>query len=114
MLIKVYGGTRSESGANLCESCRFSRIVRGRRLDEEMVLCDAIAMHTVRVEFKVTTCSDYVDANTPSYAELLEKAWILTPASRRRAAGFIRAADLEEHEHFRLLRTLDDHSKDRS
>ena len=89
MLIKIYGGTRVQTSENLCESCRGSRIVRGCRIDEELVFCDAMAMQPVRIEFKVTTCADYVDARLPSYQELVEKAWVLTPGSRKRAAGFV-------------------------
>jgi hypothetical protein len=103
MLIKIYGGTRSGSGASLCETCRASRIVRGQTLDEEIVFCDATPMQSIRVGFKVTSCSDYADARQPTYLELLEKAWILTPASKRRPAGFVRASELQEEERARLM-----------
>ena len=98
MLIKIYGGTRVQASQNLCESCRCSRIVRGRRNHEELVFCDAMAMQPVRIEFKVTTCSDYVDARLPSYHELLEKAWVLRPGSGRRAAGFVKGSELRAEE----------------
>ena len=98
MLIKVYGGTRSEPADNLCETCRFSRIIRGRTQDEEIVICEAGAGEGVRVGFKVTSCSNYVDSRLPSMGELFEKAWVLKPATRHRAAGFVRGADLRERE----------------
>jgi hypothetical protein len=104
MLIKVYGGTRPQGSENLCDSCRCSRIVRGRRNDEELVFCDAMAMHTVQIRFKVTSCTDYVDAREPTYHELLEKAWVLTPGSRRRAAGFVKGSELREREIHRFMR----------
>lgn len=104
MLIKVYGGTRPQGSENLCESCRCSRIVRGRRNDEEIVFCDAMAMHPVQIGFKVTSCSDYVDAREPTYLELLEKAWVLTPGSRRRAAGFVKGSELRESDMRRFMR----------
>lgn len=104
MLIKVYGGTREQGSENLCESCRSSRIVRGRRNDEEIVFCDAMAMQPVRIGFKVTSCSDYNDARTPSYHELLDKAWILTPRSGRRAAGFVKGSELRESELHKFMR----------
>ena len=104
MLIKIYGGTRKQGSDNLCESCRCSRIVRGRRNDEEIVFCDAMAMSPVRIGFKVTSCSDYIDAREPSYHELLDKAWILTPGSRRRAAGFVKGSELRESEMHRFMR----------
>lgn len=104
MLMKVYGGTRMQKSENLCETCRHSRIIRGRRLEEEIVFCDAIMMQTVRTGFKVTSCTDYIDDREPGYHELVEKAWILCPASKRRAAGFVRAADLNEDETIGMFR----------
>ena len=104
MLIKVYRGTREHGAENLCESCRSSRIVRGRRNDEEIVFCDAMAMQPVRIGFKVTSCSDYNDAREPSYRELLERAWVLTPGSRRRAAGFVKGSELHESELHKFMR----------
>ena len=106
MVIKIYGGTRSESGASLCETCRVSRIVRGRAIGEEIVLCDRIPMHPVRIGFHVTSCSDYIDAREPSYQELMEKAWVLAPASRRRPAGFVKGADLHEEERLQFMKEL--------
>ena len=104
MLIKIYGGTRLHEAENLCESCRCSRIVRGRRQDEEIVFCDAMPTQPARIAFKVTSCTDYVDGTVPPYHELLEKAWVLTPGSRRRAAGFVRGSDLQEEELHRFMR----------
>jgi hypothetical protein len=110
MLIKVYKGTRQQVTESLCETCRHSRIVRGRAQDEEIVFCDVMAMQTVRITFVVSTCSEYSDAREPSYHELVEQAWILTPASRRRPAGFVRSTDLRDEE---VRRYLSDHRRDR-
>jgi hypothetical protein len=98
MHIKVYDGTASNSGSNLCGTCRHATITRGRRLDEELVQCQAIPMKTTRITFKVTFCSSYNDARLPTYLEMMEDAWILQPASKRRPAGFIRASDLRDRE----------------
>ena len=98
MLIKVYGGTRREPAASLCESCRFSRIIRGRSHDEEIVLCDAGGNDSTPIAFKVTSCSNYLDSRIPSIGDLFEKAWVLRPATRRRPAGFVRGSDLRERE----------------
>lgn len=103
MLIKVHGGTELQEGETLCSTCRHSRIIRGRRLEEEIVFCGAAMMQTVRINFKVTSCTDYEDERAPSYHELAAKAWILRPATRRRAAGFVRAADLNREEARRLF-----------
>jgi hypothetical protein len=102
MLTKVYGGTETLEGASLCDTCKQSRVTRGRRTDEEIVICNATPMRAVRVTFKVTCCSDYLDCREPSYMELFERAWILRPSSKRRPAGFVRASDLEDDEAMRL------------
>ena len=105
MRMKVYGGTPEDGGESLCTTCRFSRVTRGRRLDEELVFCDASHMRTTRVTFKVTSCSDYSDQSLPTYFDLLQQAWILQPASRKRPAGFVKASDLCDEE---LLRHMAD------
>ncbi|HEX6975297.1 MAG TPA: hypothetical protein VF147_12920 [Vicinamibacterales bacterium] len=98
MKTKVYGGTVTHEGSSLCETCSNSTIIRGRTLDEEIVECHASVMHGRRIPFKVTACSSYSDARLPSYADMVRTAWILTPHSKRRPAGFIRGADLKPDE----------------
>ena len=103
MLIKVYNGTTSNGGRSLCDTCRNATITRGARLEDEMVRCEAQPMTTpVLIRFKVTECSAYLDARLPTYAQLLEQAWILRPTSGRRQAGFVRSSHLRDEE-LRLL-----------
>jgi hypothetical protein len=104
MLIKVHKGTPAASGPSLCETCRNSTITRGPRLEDEMVRCEALPMTTpVLIRFKVTECSAYIDARLPTYAQLLEQAWILRPTSGRRLAGFVRSSELRDDEFRQLL-----------
>jgi hypothetical protein len=98
MVIKIDGGTPVNGNEGLCETCVHSRITKGRRLEEELVLCDATPMQSIRIAFKVTSCTQYMDAREPSYHELLERAWILKPGSTRRPAGFVRASELRYEE----------------
>ena len=98
MRVRVEGGTPLHEGDSLCETCRWSRIIRGRTLDEEIVHCDASHLVPMRITFKVTSCSDYSDSRVPSYHELVQQAWILRPATKRRRAGFVRGSDLEYRE----------------
>ena len=105
MHIKIYRGTPPNDCDSLCDTCRHSRITRGRRLDEELVFCDASHFRTTQITFKVTSCSDYSDQTLPTYFDLLQQAWILQPASRKRPAGFVRASDLRDEE---LLRHMAD------
>ena len=111
MRMKVYGGTPEDGGESLCTTCRFSRVTRGRRLDEELVFCDASHMRTTRVTFKVTSCTDYSDQSVPTYFDLLQQAWILRPESRRRPAGFVRASDLHDDDFARCLSDLEKHDE---
>ncbi len=104
MRVKIYGGTPSQSGKALCETCKHSTITRGRRLEEEIIRCEAQSVGTTLVTFVVTECSAYLDAALPSYPELFEKAWILRPRDGKRPAGFVRSSDLPPNERFELLR----------
>jgi hypothetical protein len=103
MRMKVRNGTPELQGDALCDTCRFAKAIRGRRLDEEIVFCGALSIEPVRVTFRVTSCTEFVDRREPPYHELLEKAWILRPATKRRAAGFVRADDLTADEARRLF-----------
>jgi len=102
MHIKVQNGTPSGGESTLCATCRSSTIVRGRALDEELVVCSALGLRGVQITFKVTFCSDYADMRQPSYMEMVQDAWILQPGSRKRPAGFVRGSELQEEELFSL------------
>jgi hypothetical protein len=109
MRIKIHRGTPVNGDDNLCESCSHSRIIRGRRVDEEVVVCEASHSMPTHVTFKVTTCSDYQDCKVPSYWELMQQAWILRPQSGKRPAGFVRASDLRDDEFSQFMAGLRDH-----
>jgi hypothetical protein len=109
MLIKVYNGTVRHSAQSLCETCRNGTITRGQRLEDEIVRCEAQPMsHPVLIRFKVTECSAYLDARLPTYAQLLEQAWILKAPNGRRSAGFVRGSDLRDEEFRELMAELHD------
>jgi hypothetical protein len=103
MLIKVHNGTPVHHADALCDTCRHGTVMRGRRLDEQIVFCRGVSMEAVRITFTVIDCSDYQDEREPSYHELLSKAWILRPPTKRRAAGFVRASELDAREAARLF-----------
>jgi hypothetical protein len=109
MRIKVYGGTVPNDGDSLCATCRYSRITRGRRIDEEIVFCEASHLRTTWITFKVTSCSEYSDQSQPTCFELMQQAWILQPASRKQPAGFVRASDLREEEFSKYMADLREH-----
>ena len=102
MLIKIHNGTPVHHADALCDTCRNATVMRGRRLDEQIVFCRGVSMEAVRITFTVIDCSDYQDERQPCYHELLAKAWILRPSTKRRAAGFVRASELDAREAARL------------
>jgi hypothetical protein len=106
MQIKVYNGTSPSTEHSLCESCRHAIVTRGRKLDEEIVRCSARPISTIRIPFIVTTCSAYFDGTLPSYAQLMEQAWILQPGSGRRRAGFVRGCELNQEEFHDIVADL--------
>lgn len=106
MRIKIHGGTPAGGEASLCDTCRYARITRGRKLDEEIVLCEATHMTATQITFKVTSCSDYSDARLPTYHDFMQQAWILQPASPKRPAGFVRASDLRDEDFQRYMADL--------
>ena len=105
MHLKVYDGTVRSDGSSLCATCRLATIIKGRRLDEEIVQCRGTGLHPARITFKVTACSAYHDDRLPSYMDLLDQAWVLRPASGRKPAGFTRGRDLRDEELAREVRS---------
>lgn len=103
MRIKVHGGTMSHSDETLCSTCSRSTIIRGRKLDEEIVDCHIIGLGHRRITFRVTACSAYSDARLPSMMQLMENAWVLRTASKRRPAGFVHGKDLRSEELANLM-----------
>lgn len=103
MLIKIHGSTPPRHDTTLCDTCRHADMIRGHRLEEHVVFCQGVSYRPVRVTFRVMTCSKYQDDREPTYDELLEKAWILRPPTKRRTAGFVRVSDLDDHEAAKLF-----------
>jgi hypothetical protein len=106
MRVKVYKGTPPQSGESLCATCKHSTITRGRRLEEEIIRCEAQSVGTTLVTFVVAECSAYLDVALPSYPELFEKAWILRPRDGKRPAGFVRSSDLSTQERWDLMKAV--------
>lgn len=96
--MKIHGGSAMNTEKSLCAKCRFATIVRGRTLDEEVVHCQSITTRGIRVTFKVTSCTSHSDIDQPTYMQLLEDAWILRPASKRKPAGFVKNSELKAEE----------------
>ena len=98
MRIKVRGGTAALHERPLCESCRWSTVIRGLRLGDEIVECSQLSFRNQRVPFPVASCSGYINRNHPSIREMEEIAWILRSDSHRTQVGFVSANRLPEDE----------------
>jgi hypothetical protein len=99
MRIKVHDGTVNHGDRPLCATCTHSTIILGETLDQRIIECRAGIMQALLIPFRVTSCTRYTDSRVPSYAEMVQTAWILQPhRNKRRAAGFVRGEDLEPRE----------------
>ena len=102
MRIKVKGGTVDHSQRPLCESCRWSTIIRGSKLGDEIVECSQLAYRNQRVPFRVVSCSAYANRNHASLREMEEIAWILRSDPHRNQVGFVRSNKLTDEERYVL------------
>lgn len=85
MKLKVRGGTVSDAGKNLCESCRSSVVVRGAAVGQKIIACRALDDKIV--PFDVKECNAYDDSRTPTLSAMRQIAWDLTDKGGRKA-GF--------------------------
>jgi hypothetical protein len=98
MLIKVKGGTVDHSQTPLCETCRYSTVIRGARLNDQIVECGRLFGHNQRVSFPVVSCSDYADRRQARVSDMEKIAWILRSDLHRSQAGFVRSSSLKDEE----------------
>lgn len=70
---KVIGEhTRPTDGTPLCLTCSYSTVVRGTRMGDDLISCNALR---ARVRFHVTECSSYQDSRVIPVYRLEETAW---------------------------------------
>jgi hypothetical protein len=98
MRIKIHGGTVRHTQRSLCTTCRYATIVRGHRLDDEIVECAQLSSEHNRVRFPVASCSGYLDRSHPSLREMEDAAWILRTDAKRKRIGFVQARELKPSE----------------
>ena len=83
---------------SLCESCRWSTVIRGPKIGDEIVECYQLSFVNRRVTFPVTSCSDYLNRNQPTVRQMEEIAWVLRSDPRRNQIGFVHSSKLSEDE----------------
>lgn len=97
MKVRVRGGTVDHGEPPLCSSCRFSTIIKGPRLGDEIVVC-GVRYVPRQICFPVTSCSEYVHRAHPSLYQMEEIAWVLRSSPNRKSMGFVQARRLKEDE----------------
>jgi hypothetical protein len=100
--IKIQGGTADHSQRSLCETCRWSTVIRGAKLGEEIVECNQLSYRNQRVPFHVVSCSRYGDRRKASLREMEEIAWVLKSDPHRNQVGFVRSSRLADEERYVL------------
>ena len=91
--VKIRGGTAPEGAPSLCLTCRFAKIARGSRANDQIVYCSQLQRE---VAFRISSCTEFVDHGHPSLWQMEDIAWVLRTDSRRRVIGFVRSRDLKE------------------
>lgn len=102
MRINVRGGTVNHGGRSLCESCRWSTVIRGPKLGDEIVECNQLSYRNQRIPFPVTSCSRHSSRSEPSLSEMEAIAWVLRSDPRRHQAGFVHSSKLNDEDRFVL------------
>jgi len=100
--IKIRGGTVNHGEPSLCETCRWSTVIRGAKLGDEIVECDQLSYRNQRVPFPVVSCTRYSDRRLASVKEMEDLAWILRSDPHRNEVGFVRSSRLTDEERYVL------------
>ena len=93
----IYGGT-AVGTASKCDTCIYSRIVRGYAESEHITLCDRSFDQPLQISFKVRECSDYADKRLPDVEEMKKIAWMLVTKSAGKPIGFVSAEEFQKLE----------------
>jgi hypothetical protein len=99
MKIKVHGGTARDGEPALCLSCRYASIASGASARDTLIRCSRIE---TPIQFKVTSCTEYLSRNHPSLYHMEDIAWVLRTDAKRNEIGFVRSRDLKGRERFVL------------
>jgi hypothetical protein len=102
MRVKIQGGTVKHGEPTLCQTCRHATIVRGPRLEDEIVECGRFYSNRGRIVFPVVSCSGYSDRRQASLREMEEIAWVLRSDTSRGTVGFVRSSKLTDQDRFIL------------
>jgi hypothetical protein len=93
-LRKVYGGTPVGTESR-CDTCVYSRIIRGYAENERITICDRL-FEPIHIPFKVMECTDYADKRLPCVEDMEQIAWYLRSKSAGHKAGFVAPAGQDD------------------
>jgi hypothetical protein len=91
--VRVRGGTVDHGQPPLCASCRYATIVRGSRLEEEIVGCAGPGTPRF-IPFRVVSCSSYEHRDHPTLVHMEDIAFVLRSNAGSKPAGFVHASRL--------------------
>lgn len=98
MRIKIRGGTVQHGETSLCVTCRHATMIQGTSLRERVVDCGQLYGPDRRINFAVTSCTDYSDRRLPSLYDMESIAWVLRTDAKRKTIGFVRARELKHED----------------
>lgn len=74
--------------AHLCKNCKWGHWITGYRESDVLVICNYLSPN-MKVPFTVYECSEFDDANKPSWDEMQKLAIEVAPTrTSRKTAGF--------------------------
>ena len=86
-ITKIKNGTPLGS-KHLCKTCRWGQCISGYRESELLVICNYTSP-LLKIPFTVYECSQFDDANKPSWDQMQKLAIEVRPATRlSKTAGF--------------------------
>jgi hypothetical protein len=95
MKVRIRGGTVNHGEPSLCLTCRYSIVVKGRALRDEIVSCTRLRSVNALIPFPVTSCTGYSDLRHSTLWQMEEIAWVLRSNPSRKTVGFVEARRLK-------------------
>jgi len=95
-MIKVRNGTARHDGESLCKSCRHATIIRGERIDEEIIRCGELSGNASAIRFKVVECSSHQSKAESTLNMMREIAWEVRTDKTGKKIGFMSPLDARQ------------------
>jgi hypothetical protein len=95
--VPKFGDTPRFDGDSLCISCRYSHIIKGRGMNDEITLCRAgdSGMSNLRIDRPVMACNSYDDKRIPALYQMEKIAWRFSPDDKKKTMGFMKPSEFK-------------------